>query len=226
MVFGWFNKSPNKQARDPAKEAPVAPPRTSTDAEIRRENRAQLMDVVRECMITAGILSAGYKFKVLEADNSHHQFLILFDLASVFHSSTERLSDLEIMIQQSARHRYGIEVKTCYWRVVPDLLSKRTAAAGVTAAAVSPVAPEPAPAQPDPKALARAQLEEMFTHDPAADDAASESGFAPTQFSHSLSRQHGRENKDAHHLLLTGFEETELANSSFKPSSLTHKNKS
>ncbi|MEN9885984.1 MAG: hypothetical protein RL758_562 [Pseudomonadota bacterium] len=213
MVFGWFKKSTPEKTPRQRQEFQDTPVHTPTAEELRHERRGQVLDVVRECMLIAGILSAGYKFKVLEADASHKQFLVLFDLGTMFHCSTERLSDLEGMIQESARHRYDLEIKHCYWRVVPD---------PHPAHATPPQDPVAEPA-PDPRALARAQLDEIFAKDPAGDSREPASEFAPTQFSNSIAKLHSNEHKKGSHLLLTGFEETELANSAFKPSSLKHK---
>jgi hypothetical protein len=217
MVFGWFQKSAEGKGRAKAdfidtaieptrKPAPAA---AVSDEQQLKQQRAQLYDVIRECMIASGILSAGYKFKILAADPTHQQFLVLFDLASVFQSHTEQLCDMERLIQEAALQRYALVVKTCYWRVVPDPDYVRQAA---SQEAATPV--------PDPSAQARAQLDEMFSSDVQQQERESE--FAPTQFSHSLAALHGNE-KTKSYVLLTGFEDTEIANSSFRPSSLQNK---
>jgi hypothetical protein len=219
MVFGWFQKSAKGKGRSKAdfidtalepvqKPAPAA---EVSDEQLLKQQKAQLYDVIRECMIASGILSAGYKFKILSADQTHQQFLVLFDLASVFQSRTEQLCDMELLIQENALQRYDLVVKTCYWRVVPDPDYVRQAAAQ-----------KATPPAPDPSVQARAQLEEMFSPESQQHERENESEFAPTQFSHSLAALHGKE-KTKSYVLLTGFEDTEIANSSFRPSSLKDK---
>jgi hypothetical protein len=223
MVFGWFKKSAqSKQGRQKAKPefADTAPPKAPAPApvdeeQVLRQHRSQLYETIRECMIASGILSAGYKFKILSADSANEQFLVLFDLASVFQSHTEQLCQMEQLIQTTALNRYDLVVKTCYWRVVPDPLAMKKAA--------QQQAPE-AP-QPDPSAQARAQLNELFANDEKLGAREPESEFAPTQFSNSLAPLHGNEKaaSSKSYVLLTGFEDTEIANSSFKPSSFKDK---
>ena len=47
----------------------------------RLERRELLYAVVRESMTSAGVLSSGYKFKVLSLDSRGVQYLIMMDLA-------------------------------------------------------------------------------------------------------------------------------------------------
>jgi hypothetical protein len=218
MVFGWFQKSAGDKGRakaefidtaiDPVRKS--APTPAQSDEQLLKQQRAQLYDVIRECMIASGILSAGYKFKILSADPSHQQFLVLFDLASVFQSHTEQLCNMEHLIQETALHRYALVIKTCYWRVVPEPEHLRQAAQQ-----------HAAPAEPDPSAQARAQLNELFSPE-SEQEREAESEFAPTQFSNSLAALHANE-KPKSYVLLTGFEDTELANSAFRPSSFKSK---
>lgn len=83
----------------------------------RVENRELLYAVVRESMTRVGILSSSYKFKVLSLDSRGSQYLIMMDLARLLAGETERLSEIEALIAQSAKSRHDILVTSLYWRV-------------------------------------------------------------------------------------------------------------
>lgn len=83
----------------------------------RLENRELLYAVVRESMTRVGILSSSYKFKVLSLDSRGSQYLIMMDLARLLAGETERLSEIEALIAQSAKSRHDILVTSLYWRV-------------------------------------------------------------------------------------------------------------
>jgi hypothetical protein len=80
----------------------------------RMARRELLYAVVREAMVRAGVLSSGYKFKVLSLDPRGQQFLVMVDLAGP--ASTTRLAEIEAMIAQSAKQRYDVLVTAVYWR--------------------------------------------------------------------------------------------------------------
>ncbi|WP_353236249.1 hypothetical protein [Diaphorobacter ruginosibacter] len=84
---------------------------------IRMERRESLYMVVRDAMVRAGVLSAGYKFKVLSLDPLGQQFVVMVDLAREYGPSTARLSEIETLIVQSAKARFEILVTAVYWRV-------------------------------------------------------------------------------------------------------------
>ena len=83
----------------------------------RMARRELLYGVVRECMVNAGVLSSGYKFKVLSLDGRGRQFLLMVDLAREHASETNRLAEIEAMIAQSAKLRHDIVVTAVYWRM-------------------------------------------------------------------------------------------------------------
>jgi hypothetical protein len=82
----------------------------------RMERRELLYAVVREAMVRAGVLSSSYKFKVLSLDTRGRQFMVMVDLAQGAASDTTRLAEIEAMIAQSAKARYDILVSAVYWR--------------------------------------------------------------------------------------------------------------
>lgn len=103
----------------------------------RMERRELLYAVVRDAMVRAGVLSAGYKFKVLSLDQRGQRFLAMVDLAREYGGETVRLSEIEALIVQTAKTRFDIEVTAVYWRISDQV----PAHAGVPAHAASAVAP-------------------------------------------------------------------------------------
>ena len=98
------------------------------------ERRELLYIVVRDAMVCAGVLSASYKFKVLSLDPRGLQFLVMMDLAPEFGGETERLNEIETLIAQTAKARYGITVSAVYWRI-----NELVAAGAVQKTAAAPV---------------------------------------------------------------------------------------
>jgi hypothetical protein len=79
--------------------------------------REQLFGVVRESLIRAGVLSTSYEFKVLTLDANGDSFLVLIDLALPAEGMPdEYLLEIESWIQQSAKARHGMLVRSVYWR--------------------------------------------------------------------------------------------------------------
>jgi hypothetical protein len=172
-LFSWFFRKP--QAKAPAaRPRPAAPPLRAEAAPLagarnskpllepqptpeqlagrkneRMERRELLYTVVRDAMVRAGVLSAGYKFKVLSLDQRGAQFLVMMDLVPEYGSDTARLSEIEAMIAQAARTRFDILVTAVYWRVNDQAAGSRRAAAAPAPAAAPGTAPAPlAPASP------------------------------------------------------------------------------
>lgn len=138
----------------------------------RMERRELLYSVVRDAMVKAAVLSASYKFKVLSLDQRGSQFLVMMDLAPEYGGDMDRLGEIETLIAQSAKTRFGIGVPAVYWRTNAQIVvgaALRQAVAGAPAqsrvpeftagaVAASPVvvAPRPAAARqaaPRPTAL-------------------------------------------------------------------------
>jgi len=101
---------------------PVLPPAVPAEHAANRRNermerRELLYSVVRDAMVRAAVLSAGYKFKVLSLDQHGRQFLVMIDLAREYGGDTARLSEIEALIAQTAKTRYDIAVNAVYWRL-------------------------------------------------------------------------------------------------------------
>lgn len=116
---------------------PAADPTTLRRNE-RMERREMLYIVVRDAMVRAGVLSAGYKFKVLSLDQRGRQFLAMIDLAREYGGETVRLSEIEALIAQTARTRYDIQVTAVYWRINDQVPSNVPAPASAPAPATAP----------------------------------------------------------------------------------------
>lgn len=71
---------------------------------------------IREAMTQAGVLSASYKFKVLSLDQPGDKFMVMIDLAKGF-GSPGQLTEMEGLIVQNAKARFGITVPAVYWRL-------------------------------------------------------------------------------------------------------------
>jgi len=118
----------------------------------RVARREALYGVVRDVMMRAGVLSGGYKFKVLALDQSGIKFLVMVDVAPEYISDAARLGDIEGQLAQEAHVRCRILVTAVYWRTngrnaageihVPMSPSQRPPTP-VSANTVPPVAPPP-----------------------------------------------------------------------------------
>ncbi|ADV02099.1 hypothetical protein HF896_22390 [Alicycliphilus denitrificans] len=106
---------------------PLLEPSASQDPAAARKNeraerRELLYTTVRDAMVRAGVLSAGYKFKVLSLDQRGAQFLVMMDLAQEYSSDMVRLGEIEALITQSAKSRFGIVVPAVYWRINDQIM--------------------------------------------------------------------------------------------------------
>ncbi len=106
----------NAYAQDAA-GAPRTPAETGKRKTDRVEQRERLYGVVREAMVRAGVLSSSYKFKVLSLDPRGGQFIVMMDLARDYGRDSTRLSEIEVMIAQTAKMRFNILVSAVYWRL-------------------------------------------------------------------------------------------------------------
>ena len=218
MIFGLFGKKPAPPEQlettlfEATRQAPApAPPRIVGDADLLRKQRACLFEVIRECMIASGVLSSGYTFKVLSADQTHQQFQVLFDLGPEFNTDTHRLSEMEHMICATAMRRYQLQVKACFWRIDQPV----QAAVQESLHDESQVSPQND--QELQRAQARAQLAELFATAPNLPESRM-SEFAATEFTPNATAQQGQTKS---YVLLTGYEETEAASSVFKPTEIS-----
>ena len=130
-IFHWFSKKP--PAHEISTEGILRPLQAggtfaapgSHDADrktARLERRQLLYGVVRDSMISAGVLASSYKFKVLSLDAAGRQYLVMMDLTDKVASDTALLGKIEALMVQSAKMRHDILVTAVYWRVSDHIL--------------------------------------------------------------------------------------------------------
>ena len=154
-LFSWFTRKSKPQAQrmaaaaagplnghgKPVPQPQAAPSQDQARRNERTERRELLYTAVRDAMVRAGVLSAGYKFKVLSLDQRGGQFLVMMDMAPEYGSDMQRLTQIEALIAQSAKARFDIVVPAIYWRTNPQIVVG-TAVRLATAAAAQPRVPE------------------------------------------------------------------------------------
>ena len=140
----------------------------------RHGRRELLYGVVRDTMARVGVLSSRYKFKVLSLDQRGRQFLVMMDISPDVTSDNMRLSEIEVLLAQTARARHQILVTAVYWRlnnhVSTGFSPERQAAAAQALhapAALSSQAPRFEPIQTDEVAAFHKALSEIGSTQPA-----------------------------------------------------------
>lgn len=112
-LFGWLSRvlrhGPGNQAEDLTQN----PGRSGE----RSQRREQLYVIVREVMVQAGILSAGYKFKVLALDRTGQRFVVMIDLAPAYAADATQQRNIESCIAELAKARLDAGVHAVYWRI-------------------------------------------------------------------------------------------------------------
>jgi len=178
----------------------------------RMDRRELLYGVVRESMTRAGVLSSSYKFKVLSLDPRGRQFLVMVDLAYGGGADTNRLAEIEAMVAQNAKARHDIMVTAVYWR------ANEHVAVGDPAHAHRPPISRPAPLQAEPvsrpaelratpPAASGGRIDPLQDHEVAAFRKALDAGVRGEQAL--AAAVNGKEPQS--YTLLTGFEDTEMA---------------
>ncbi len=206
----------------------------------RMARRELLYAVVRESMVRAGVLSSSYKFKVLSLDARGRQFLVMVDLAQGAGIESTRLAEIEAMVAQSAKSRYDILVTALYWRAnehvavgdvaaVPRAQQPVPVAASAAAprAAVARLAsvpkivahPTEEPSQPAQLHPAEGPLAEPLL--PAEVSALRKVLAASSRGEEALAAVGPRGHQAHSYTLLTGFEDTEMAESGATASNLS-----
>lgn len=220
-LFKWFSRksaTAGKASSDaPAGGAskPEGEPlsRSETRKAQRHARREQLYLAIREAMTRGGVLSSGYKFKVLSLDQRGNRFLVMIDINQALGRQPEKLSAIEAIIMQSTLARYDIEVTSVYWRL--------DAAAPVAARADLPVSPQPNSAaeseraSPQIKTPAPSRFEEIH----AEEVIAFKQALAAASASHPVHVDASGKSRSGPHsyTLLTGFEDTEMPESAAGP---------
>lgn len=181
----------------------------------RMARRELLYGVVRECMVKAGVLSSGYKFKVLSLDGRGRQFLLMVDLAREHGAETERLAEIEATIAQSAKLRHDIVVTAVYWRMNEHVAIGLSAGQAPVAASNSfpmPLESGPVPLESSPVPLAAAEPPPVAPLAPRGGRYDPIDADEVTAFKQALASGVARPSPRAsqNYTLLTGFEDTEL----------------
>jgi hypothetical protein len=218
-----------------AKAKPPHEPQPGKPANRKHERMAHrelLYGVVRECMANAGVVSAGYKFKVLSLDPRGRQFLVMVDLSRQYASEAGRLAEVEATVAQSAKARHDIVVTAVYWRtndhVAVGMSSPSRPAPLTTNSRPMPLVSQPAALAPEPpladlmfeppRKVAPARFEPLQADEVTAFKEALARGVGgaealaqaqdatPTAHSFDGAPKHGPQS----YTLLTGFEDTEL----------------
>ena len=193
----------------------------------RNARRELLFQVVRESMVRVGILSSGFRFKVLALDQYGKTFLVMMDLSPEFGSEPEKLAEIEALIANTAKNRYELVIQSVYWRFT-DSVSSASAYSG--AALAAPAAPRAASAVAPIEHSASVNSQRK-SHDPIDQDeveafkralavGTQSPGSAPAVSAFKPSIQSAKEKEAVtraaamaainNKLLLTGYEDTEM----------------
>lgn len=200
-LFNWLSPSKKKPAK-PAPESsglsrmestkPYSPAQHAAPAQAngqpanrkneRMARRELLYTVVREAMVRSGVLSSGYKFKVLSLDARGLQFLVMVDLAAGYGRETASLAEVEALIAQSAKARYGIIVTSVYWRMAEHVAVGQPAKPASAAHKVPVSRPAPLEAEhSQPAPLYAAPVSQPAPLEPAPVPVRPRSQFEPIQ---------------------------------------------
>ncbi|GAB2809672.1 hypothetical protein GCM10027276_08020 [Comamonas piscis] len=145
----------------------------------RSARREMVYSAVCESMVRSGILSAGYKFKVLALDKRATQFIVMVDLAQQHCASPDKLTQIESLIAYSAKTRFEIVITSVYWRLNAQLgaASSKAPSIGTAGTAAPQATVLPVPLGMDPvdeaeiAAFKKALLEAAMNPVPALDGA-------------------------------------------------------
>ena len=189
----------------------------------RHARREQLYQAVRDAFTHAGVLSASYRFKVLSLDQAGNEFMVMVDVDQSFDHRAEKLADIASKIVQTAKVQHEISVTSVYWRVatsaVPPvgktdaLKMAQPADIGAQEAAVpaqrktaNPLNPGYDPILDDEVAAFKQALVAASANGPASAGSPVSANAA------------GKERRNPRsYTLLTGFEDTEMPESSNAP---------
>ena len=146
-LFRWFSRG---SRQDGGTQAPRHEDESGARQTQRRERsarREQLYVIVREAMVRVGILSAGYKFKVLSLDSSGQRFVVMVDLAPAYAADASQQRSIEALIAELARTRMEAGVHAVYWRVNGQIQATAPAPNFAAPQGASVAAPVPAQRQ-------------------------------------------------------------------------------
>jgi hypothetical protein len=197
--------------------AGTAPETQPGDRRVKRHaRREQLYVAIRESMIRAGVLSSSYKFKVLSLDHRGDQFLVMMDVAPGLGDQADKLTEIETLMINTAKSLFSIYVTAVYWRT-----DNRPAAASAVNFGASQLADRDVHPQAQHSAASAAKKPGAQRYDPIHDDemlafkqalAVASANKPATPDGTGKSRSGLRS-----FTLITGFEDTELSESSASP---------
>lgn len=148
FIDKFFPKN-STQKTDPAVNA-ASPVGVETSRDDRAQQREKFYHIVRDCIARAGVLSGGYKFKVLTHDRGDSSFIVMVDLAPSYLSNSEQLREIELRMGKMAELFMSALAVRVYWRVNESLeipvqpVSAPAArkAAGSTSEIFAPIGPQ------------------------------------------------------------------------------------
>ena len=191
----------------------------------RNARRELLFQVVRESMVRVGVLSSGFRFKVLALDQRGKTFLVMMDLSPAFGAEPEKLAEIEALIANTAKNRYELVIQSVYWRFT-EAVSSASAHTGIAASpspsalmAAKPVE-RPASSAGQHKSHDPIDHEEVEAFKRALAAGTQPSGLRPTVSTQKPGILTAKEKETAtraaalaainNKLLLTGYEDTEM----------------
>ena len=202
----------------PASQPALMPDADLVDRKVKRHaRREQLYVAIRECMTRAGVLSASYKFKVLSLDQRGDQFLVMMDVAPGLGSQAHKLTEIETLLISTANSLFSIYVTSVYWRT--DNRPAAVNAVNFGASKLTALESQPLPLEVVRPAVKQPGAQR---YDPIHDDEMAAFKLALVAASaHSPATPDGTGKKSRTGLrsftLITGFEDTEISESSAAP---------
>ena len=241
-MFNWFSSKSVQTKAPPARpnssNSPINPaarnsrpgtaasmptaisPKPALDAASRNEQRKakrhtrreQLYVAVREAMTRVGVLSASYKFKVLSLDQRGDQFLVMVDVHPDMGGEFEKLAESEALIFQTAKTLFAITVTSVYWRLDSKLGISATRPVGLDS---RPAELQLAAAKRDIKKPTTQRYEPIQDDEVTAFKKALAASAAQTPATPDVAGKFRSGLRS--HTLITGFEDTEMPESSAAP---------
>ncbi|HUR90419.1 MAG TPA: hypothetical protein VMZ74_15140 [Ramlibacter sp.] len=217
---GLSREEPTRPVRRGARDIPVDNAQPANRKHERMARRELLYVVVREAMVRAGVLSAGYKFKVLSLDGRGRQFMVMIELSRDCGVEVRQFAEIEAMIAQSAKARHDILVTSVYWRMSEHVAVGHPVQDARDVSQPAALESEPMPLEPKP--VTRSHYDPIGADEVAAFKQAMAAGVqnpaavaaAASGVAHGASavafdgkQHHGPQS----YTLLTGFEDTEVA---------------
>lgn len=201
----------------PAGKPVLGPDADLIDRKVKRHaRREQLYVAIRESMTRAGVLSASYKFKVLSLDQRGDQFLVMMDVASGLGGQAAKLTEIETLLISTAKSLFSIYVTSVYWRTDNRPVAANTVNFGVNPPTALESPPTAVEAAKHPEPLSGGQR-----YDPIHDDemAAFKQALLAASAHHKASTDGAGKSRSGlrSFTLITGFEDTEMPESSATP---------